>query len=146
MLSFPKLALRILDITGNRLSCSGLLELCNVGLQYNTSLEVLNISDNNIRPRITSPSRDIKEQKYDDEVTLEAALKVFSQVLFAHKALSNIDFRYNSVGEELGNLILMPVLLQIKEASLKKICFRNEFACLIDSASKGKKKKGKKKK
>ena len=157
MLSYPKLALRMLDITGNSLGCSGLNALCNVGLQHNENLEVLNISDNNIRPMITiipSPSsKNNSSEKNtegkcndDDSASLEEALKTFSQVLLVHKTLANVDFRCNSIGEELGKLILMPTLLQIKEASFKKICFRNEFASLIDNTSSGKKKRGGKKK
>lgn len=45
--------------------------------------------------------------------TMTKALKTFSQVLLMHKISANIGFRYDSIGEEFGKLILIPALLQL---------------------------------
>ena len=50
MLSFPKLSLTNLDLTGNRLGGKGLAAMYTAGLDRNQSLKSINLSDISISP------------------------------------------------------------------------------------------------
>ena len=79
VLNFTRCGLNILDVQGNHIGGTGLMELCP-GLQNNKSLTKLIIADN-----------DISDSSSEDE----EGLKKFAEVLLVHPTLTSVDFLYN---------------------------------------------------
>ena len=133
ILSAPKTSLTILDLSGNRLGCQGLLYLCP-GLQENKSLQQLYLTDNTIMPI---------------ENNIEGIIQ-FSNLLKNHKSLTEIHLLYNKIGVE-GALALMDGIDRNKmitgfvvETSLPSDIYTSLNR--IPTLGKGKKNKAKKKK
>lgn len=133
ILSAPKISLSVLDLSGNRLGCQGLLHLCP-GLQQNKSLQQLYLTDNAIIPI---------------ENNIEGIMQ-FSNVLKDHKSLTEIHLLYNKIGVE-GALSLMDGIDRNKmitgfvvDTSLPADIYSSLNR--IPTSGKGKKNKSKKKK
>ena len=134
ILSAPKIALSVIDITGNRLSGKGLLEMCP-GLQSNSSLQQLWLTEN----CIMSTESDFE------------GIRQFANVLRDHKSLTEIHLLHNKIGVE-SALALMDGIEQNKlitgfvvDTSLPTDIYAS-LNRIPTSSGKGKKKKGSKKK
>ena len=92
MLAFTKSGLNILDIMGNELGGTGLLDFCG-GLKRNKSLVSLVLADNNINVL----DEDIK------------GLEKLADALIGHTTITSVDLVYNRFGDK-GGAILLPVI------------------------------------
>ena len=134
MLSFKRLALTTLDLSGNSLEGKGLKSLCS-GLEQNSSLTILRLADANIR-------------QTDEDI---AALEAFGKVLLNNSTLTDIDLNHNLIGSKGGKLLLPFVrenkqitTFKISEIGMDEETYKALFR--VSTAAKGKgKKKGKKK-
>ena len=133
ILSAPKTTLRILDLTGNRLSGKGLGDMCP-GLQLNPSLQQLYLTDNGIMS---------SESDYE-------GVCQFADVLREHNSLTEIHLLYNKIGVE-NALVLLDTIEQNKlitgfvvDTSLPPDIYVSLNR--TPTSGKGKKKKGSKKK
>lgn len=128
MLSFSKLALKTLDLRGNRLGGVGLSTM-SPGLAANKSLSTLLLSDNNI----LSEEEDI------------SGLEAFASALAEHPSLTVVDIQYNPIGNE-GGRRLLSFSSQNRRISSFKLDTNLDgelYKALFRGASKGgKKKKG----
>eukprot|EP00985_Skeletonema_marinoi_P005287 scaffold2281_cov167-Skeletonema_marinoi.AAC.2 len=137
MLMFKRLALTTLDLSGNCLGATGLVDLCK-GLETNTSLTIFRLADNNIR-------------QTDEDI---AALEVFGQVLLKHSKLAEVDLDNNHIGSKGGQLLLPGVrenkqitTFKISELGMDAEMYKTLFRVSNTSkGTKGKKKSKKKKK
>jgi hypothetical protein len=139
MLTFKRLALTTLDLSGNRVGGMGLNGLCK-GLERNASLTTFRLADNNIR-------------QSDEDV---AALEVFGKVLLTHSRLTEIDLNNNHIGSK-GGKVLLPGIKENKIITTFKISeigmdedtykalFRVSNASKGNKGTKSKKKSAKKK-
>ena len=137
MLSFKRLALTSINLTGNKIGGKG-LESVAQGLPQNSSLVELVVADNGIR----STSDDV------------SALGMFGPAVAAHPTLTTIDLTLNCIGDE-GGRALLPSLQDNKRVHTIKIepksvldeaIFNALNRCSSSTKGKGKKKKGGKKK
>ena len=131
MLSSPKIAINVLDLTGNRLSGKGLGDMCP-GLSVNSTIQKLYLSDNNIM---------------SSEVDVQG-IKQFSNVIKEHKSLTEVNLLYNIIGVE-GGLALADGLegnKQISSFMVDTTLPPDIYSALNRIASKGKSKKKKSKK
>ena len=138
MLSFKRLALTSLNLTGNKIGAKGIATLSCQGLPQNSSLVELAIADNGIR----STADDV------------SALGIFGRAVAAHPTLTTIDLMLNYIGDE-GGRALLPSLQDNKRVHTIKIepksvldetIFNALNRCSSSTKGKGKKKKGGKKK
>jgi len=133
MLTFKRLALKTLDLSGNSLGGLGLNRLCK-GLEQNWSLTTFRLAGNNIR-------------QSDEDI---AALEAFGKVLLTHSKLTEIDFNHNHIGSKGGKLLLPGVqnkqitTLQISETGMDEETYKALFR-VSNGKTKSKKKSAKKK-
>ena len=90
ILSAPKTAITTIDLTGNRLGGKGLADMSN-GVKVNSTIQKLNLSDNNIL------TRDID------------SIAMFSDSIKDHNSLIEINLLYNSIGEESGLTLISSI-------------------------------------
>jgi hypothetical protein len=92
ILCYKRTGLISLDLTSNRLGCSGLRDISN-GLVENTTLKTLRLAD-------------ISVGQSDDDVKV---LGMFAGVLVRHPTIIAIDVMHNNIGNIGGNLLLPAV-------------------------------------
>ncbi len=90
ILSFPKSSLVLLDLEGNLLGGMGVANICCPALATNSTLQTLNLADNNFIP--------------DDDTII--ALESFGNVLAANKWLTEINMLRNVIGIDGGVALL----------------------------------------
>ena len=128
MLSFPRLALKTLDLTGNSLRAAGLISLCP-GLSQNASLSCLLLSDNNI----LSENADVN------------ALQSLAEVMAIHKSLTKVEMLHNPIGSAGGVALLKTLGSQNMRLSSFKIDTNMDndlYKAVFRTVSNLKKKKG----
>ena len=133
ILSSPRIAISSLDLTGNRLGGKGLGDMCS-GISLNSSLQKLNLSDNNIM---------------STEFDLQG-IKQFSNALRENKSLVEVNLMYNPIGVEAGLALVDGIEgnKRITSFMVDKSLPSNIYSVLnrVSRKGKGKSKKSKKKK
>ena len=134
ILSTPKTAISVIDLTGNRLGGKGLNDLCP-GLKTNSSLQQLFLTDNGIM---------------SSETDFEG-VRHFSGAIKDHKSLTEIHLLHNKIGIE-GALALLDGIERNKmitgfvvDTSLPADIYQNLNRVPVTGKSKKKKSKKKKK-